>query len=99
MNMDEKFKQVKDWQNKIDAELCEGIDPTDRFEPHDRNEEIRIETMRLQLGIRKPVYADCVTVRTSDGELDENLRRAVIKVRRRVVWSKTENRLEYGGVW
>ena len=32
------------------------------------NEEIRLETMRLQLGIRKPVYADCVTVMTDDGE-------------------------------
>ena len=68
MTMDEKFKQVEDWQNKIDAELYEGIEPADRFEPYNRNEEIRIETMRLQLGIRKPFYADCVTVMTDDGE-------------------------------
>ena len=66
MTMDEKFKQVEDWQNKIDAEIYE---PVDRFEPYNRNEEIRIETIRLQLGIRKPVYADCVTVMTDDGEL------------------------------
>lgn len=68
MTMDEKFKQVEDWQNKIDAEFYEGIEPADRFEPYNRNEEIRIETMRLQLGIRKPVYVDCVTVMTDDGE-------------------------------
>ena len=69
MTMDEKFKQVEDWQRKIDAELCEGFERADLFEPYDRNEEIRLETIRLQLGIRKPVYADCVTVRTSSGEL------------------------------
>ena len=69
MTMDEKFKQVEDWQNKIDAEFYEGIEPADRFEPYNRNEEIRIETMRLQLGIREPVDYGCLTVMPSDGEL------------------------------
>ena len=69
MTMDEKFKQVEDWENKINAELYEEIEPADRFVPYDRNEEIWFETISLQLGIRRPVYADCVTVMTDDGEL------------------------------
>ena len=68
MTMDEKFKQVEDWQRKIDAELYEGLERADLFEPYDRNEEIRLETIRLQFGIRNPVFAGCVTVRTSGGE-------------------------------
>ena len=68
MTMDEKFKQVEDWQRKIDAEFCEGLERADLFEPYDRNEEIRLETIRLQLGIRNPAFAGCMTVRTSGGE-------------------------------
>ena len=33
------------------------------------NEEIRLETIMLQLGIRKPVDYGCVTVMTDAGEL------------------------------
>ena len=68
MTMDEKFKQVEDWQSKIDAELYDELEPTDRFEPYDQNEKIRLETISLQLGICKPYDCGCVTVRTSDGE-------------------------------
>ena len=69
MTMDEKFKQVEDWQNKIDAEFYEGVEPADQFEPYNRNEEIRLDTIMLQLGKRKPVDYGCVTVVTDDGEL------------------------------
>ena len=69
MTMDEKFKQVEEWQNKIDAELYDELDLADQFEPYNRNEEIRLETIRLQLGIREPIDYGCVTVMTSDGEL------------------------------
>ena len=31
MTMDEKFKQVEDWQSKIDAELYDELEPTDQF--------------------------------------------------------------------
>ena len=32
------------------------------------NEEVRLETIRFQLGIREPVDYGCVAVMTSDGE-------------------------------
>ena len=69
MTMDEKFKQVEDWLSKINAESYGDIEPSILFEPYDQNEAIRHETMRLQLGIRKPYNCGCVTIRTSDGEL------------------------------
>ena len=69
MTMDEKFKQVEDWQRKIDAELYEEIEPADRFVPYNRNEAIRLETIMLQLGIRKSANYGCVTVMADDGEL------------------------------
>ena len=68
MTMDEKFKQVEDWQRKIDSEFYEGLESADQFEPYDWNEEIRLKTIRLQFGIRNPAFAGCMTVRTSGGE-------------------------------
>ena len=69
MTMDEKFKQAEDWENKINAELYEEIEPADRFVPYNRNEEVRFETIMLQLGIRKHVDYGCVTVMADDDEL------------------------------
>ena len=68
MTMDEKFKQVEDWLSKSDTEPLGETEQTDWLEPYDQNEAIRLETIRLQLGIRKPVDYGCVTVMTSDGE-------------------------------
>ena len=69
MTMDEKNKQVEDSLRRDEAEMSHEMEIRMRNFPHDRNEELRRETLARQLGFARPGNCGCVTVMTRDGEL------------------------------